>query len=96
MENTHHIVERVAELSRLTFTSEETQIFEEQFGKILTYIQTIEHHDLSSVEPLSHIVTNTSSQREDLVTPSLTVDEALANAPKRNETFFKVPKVLQK
>lgn len=96
MNNTHQIVEKVAELSRLSFNEQEKNIFEDQFGKILNYIQTIENYDLSAVEPLTHIVTNQTSQREDITAPSLSVDEALANAPKRNETFFKVPKVLQK
>ena len=96
MNNTHQIVEKVAELSRLSFNEQEKNIFEEQFGKILNYIQTIENYDLNAVEPLSHIVTNQTSQRDDIPSPSLSVDEALANAPKRNETFFKVPKVLQK
>lgn len=96
MENTQQIVERVAELSRLSFSEHEKNIFEVQFGKILHYIQTIENYDLAAVEPLTHIVTNQSSQGDDVPAECLTVDEALANAPKRNETFFKVPKVLQK
>lgn len=96
MENTKQIVERVADLSRLSFTENELEVFEQQFGKILDYIQTIEQYELSAIEPLSQVGNTTGTQREDFVFPSLSVDEALSNAPKRNETFFKVPKVIQK
>lgn len=96
MENTKQIVSRVADLSRLSFTENESDVFEQQFGKILDYIQTIEKYELSSIEPLSHVDNETNNEREDIVFPSLSVDEVLSNAPKRNETFFKVPKVIQK
>ncbi len=96
MENTKEIVQRTAELSRLSFTKDELEVFEDQFGNILNYIQSIEKYDLSSIEPLSSVVPQGDSHREDVVHQSLTVEQALSNAPKRNETFFKVPKVIQK
>lgn len=96
MENTKQIVSRVADLSRLSFTENESEVFEQQFGKILDYIQTIEKYELSTIEPLSSVCNVSDNERDDTVFPSLSIDEALSNAPKRNETFFKVPKVIQK
>ena len=96
MENTKEIVQRIADLSRLSFTEDEAKVFENQFGNILNYIQSIEKYDLSSIEPLSNVIPQGDSDREDIVQQSLTVEQALSNAPKRNETFFKVPKVIQK
>ena len=87
-------VEYVAELARLKFTKEETAEFAEQFQKILSYIQTIEELDLDGIEPLTHISEAENVFREDVVKPSLSLEDALKNAPKRNESFFTVPKVL--
>jgi aspartyl-tRNA(Asn)/glutamyl-tRNA(Gln) amidotransferase subunit C len=87
-------VEYVAELARLKFTETETQEFAVQFQNILMYIQAIEQLDLEGVEPLTQISFTENIFREDVVKPSLTLEEALHNAPKRNESFFKVPKVL--
>jgi aspartyl/glutamyl-tRNA(Asn/Gln) amidotransferase C subunit len=50
---------------------------------------------LDDVEPLEHLVENTENRfREDTAHESLDVTEALQNAPKHNDVFFKVPKVL--
>ena len=87
-------VEYVAELARLKFTEEEISQFAEQFQNILSYIQTIEELDLEGIEPLTHILQSENVFREDVVKPSLSLEDALLNAPKRNESFFKVPKVL--
>jgi len=87
-------VEYVAELARLKFTEEEISQFAEQFQNILSYIQTIEQLDLDGIEPLTHISQEVNVFREDVVEPSLSLEDALLNAPKRNESFFKVPKVL--
>lgn len=87
-------VEYVAELARLKFTEDEISQFAEQFQNILSYIQTIEELDLEGIEPLTHISQAENVFREDVVKPSLPLEDVLRNAPKRNESFFKVPKVL--
>ncbi|MBS1536199.1 MAG: Asp-tRNA(Asn)/Glu-tRNA(Gln) amidotransferase subunit GatC [Bacteroidetes bacterium] len=87
-------VEYVAELARLKFTEDEISQFANQFQNILSYIQTIEELDLEGIEPLTHISQAENVFREDVVQPSLPLEDVLRNAPKRNESFFKVPKVL--
>ena len=87
-------VEYVAELARLKFSESEIEAFAEQFQGILSYIQTIEELDLDGVEPLTNMTEMSNVFREDEVVPSLPLHEVLMNAPKRNESFFKVPKVL--
>jgi len=87
-------VEYVAELARLKFSESEIEAFAEQFQGILSYIQTIEELDLEGVEPLTNITEMSNIFREDIVIPSLSLEDVLLNAPKHNESFFKVPKVL--
>lgn len=87
-------VEYVADLSKLKFSETEIEEFAGQFQSILSYIGEIEKLDLSGIEPLTHISQTENIFRDDVVQPCLTTEEALMNAPKRNESFFKVPKVL--
>lgn len=89
------IVARIAELAKLSFTEEEKEVFTREFGQILGAIEEINTLDLSGVEPLTHVLDLPDILRADESTPSLSVRDALKNAPQKNETFFKVPKVLE-
>jgi aspartyl-tRNA(Asn)/glutamyl-tRNA(Gln) amidotransferase subunit C len=44
---------------------------------------------------LEHIVDLPDIFREDCIKDSLPIQDTLKNAPQKNETFFKVPKVLE-
>lgn len=95
MSITKETIDHIASLARLSFSEEEKDVFVEQFQRIVEYVDVIQSLELDDVEPLTHITTTSENVfREDAVRPSLPLEEALANAPKRNESFFKVPKVL--
>lgn len=85
---------RIAELARLRFSDEELVAFGEQFENIVAYVGAINAVDMTGVEPMSHVNDATNVMRADVVGECLTTEEALSNAPKKNEAFFKVPKVL--
>ncbi len=87
-------VEYIAELARLEFTDAEKETFTHQLNTILSYIEQLNKLDTTDVEPLSHVIQLQNVFREDEVKPGLTREEALQNAPSRNEEFFKVPKVI--
>lgn len=90
-----HEVEHVANLSRLTFTESEKEIFRGQMDAILSYIDKLGELDTTGVEPTSHVLPITNVMREDEVKPSLSPDEALANAPERSGSFYRVPKIIE-
>lgn len=95
MSITRETIDHIASLARLSFTEEEKDVFVEQFQRIVEYVDIIQSLDLDGVEPLEHIGTGTENVfRDDESRPSIPLDEALLNAPKRNESFFKVPRVL--
>lgn len=94
MSITKETIEHIASLARLSFSEEEKDVFVEQFQRIVEYVDVIQALDLNDVEPLKHIGEAENVFREDEARPSLPLDEALANAPKRNESFFKVARVL--
>ncbi|MBN1360793.1 MAG: Asp-tRNA(Asn)/Glu-tRNA(Gln) amidotransferase subunit GatC [Sedimentisphaerales bacterium] len=87
-------VRKVAKLGRLELTDAEVEAFTEQLGAILAYVEKMNELDTTDVEPLAHCLPISNVFRDDVVGPSLGTDNALANAPQRDGSFFKVPKIL--
>jgi aspartyl-tRNA(Asn)/glutamyl-tRNA(Gln) amidotransferase subunit C len=94
MKITDEEVERVALLGRLALTIEEKRKYRDQLDVILQYMDKLSEVDVSRVEPMAGPVELYTPFREDRVVPSLSVDEALANAPSRMDSAFRVPKVI--
>ena len=46
------------------------------------------------VEPMAHALPLHNVLRDDVVQPSLSLDQVLGNAPETDGAFFKVPKVI--
>jgi aspartyl-tRNA(Asn)/glutamyl-tRNA(Gln) amidotransferase subunit C len=88
------LVRKVAKLSRLELTEAEIEEFTGQLGAILEYMDKMNELDTTNVEPLAHCLPISNVLREDIVKESLGTEKTLANAPERDEDFFKVPKIL--
>ena len=88
-------VENIARLARLSITPEEKETFGSQLGKTLDYIEKLNELDTSGVEPTSHVIELTNVMREDVLKPSLPVDDALQNTPDRSDNFYRVPKIIE-
>ena len=88
-------VEHVARLARLELNAAEKELMRAQLDSILSYIDKLNELDTSAVEPTSHVLSMVNVFREDEVRPSLSQEEALANAPDRHDLFFRVPKILE-
>ena len=87
-------VRRVALLSRLELSDQEVSQFSTQLSAIFEYIEKLNELDTDTVEPLAHCLPIHNVLRDDVPRPSLSNDEALANAPDREDEYFKVPKIL--
>ena len=87
-------VRKVARLSRLDLTEAEVEEFTGQLSAILDYVEKMNELDTDRVEPLAHCLPISNVFREDGARESLGTDAVLANAPQRDEDFFKVPKIL--
>jgi len=87
-------VKKVARLSRLELTEAEVEEFSGQLSAILDYVEKMNELDTTGVEPLAHCLPISNVLREDSVKESLGTEKTLANAPQRDEDFFKVPKIL--
>ena len=86
--------EHIAELARLKFDDSEIENFTQDLNNILTYVEKLNELDTENVEPLSHPVEGVKAFREDVVKESIPHEDALRNAPSKDEDFFKVPKVI--
>ncbi len=87
-------IEHIAWLAHVTLSEEEKTLFTEQFNEILGYFQKINEANTEDVPPTYHILELINVQRKDTVTPSLPADEALKNAPKKEERFYKAPRII--
>ena len=95
MKLTRESVQRVAMLARLRLTADEESEFTRQLDDILAYMDKLNELDTANVELFSHAIDNLSALRDDKVTNRPNTDALLANAPDRDETFFKVPKIIE-
>jgi len=81
----------VARLARLELHDEELERLGAQLNDILEAVSKVAELDLSEVPPTSHPLDVVNVWGADEPRPSLPVAEALANAPERDGTYFKVP-----
>jgi aspartyl-tRNA(Asn)/glutamyl-tRNA(Gln) amidotransferase subunit C len=84
-------VEHVARLARLELSEEEFERFGAQLSAILEAVGKVAELDLADVEPTAHPLDIVNVWAEDEARPSLSVEDALANAPDREGSFFRVP-----
>ena len=63
--------------------------------KVLTWMEQLNEVDTNHVAPLTHMSEAVNVLRPDEARSTMTRDEALANAPKHDGTYFAVPKVIE-
>jgi len=85
----------IAELAKLSLTDEETALFAEQLSDILEYAEMLNDLDTEAISPTAQAIYMRNITRPDEVRPSLTPEEALANAPQRQDGYFKVKPILE-
>ena len=94
MRITKEEVEKVAKLARLEITETEKAAFSEQLSSILSYVEQLKDVATDGIEPTATVLEQTNVFRDDTVRPSLSRDQALANAPDQQDGFFVVPRIL--
>ena len=87
-------VREIAALARLRLDEAEIERMTHELDGILGYIETVKNLATDDVLPMTHAVPFDCPMRPDVVGQSLTVDEALQNAPRRHEGSFEVPRIL--
>jgi aspartyl-tRNA(Asn)/glutamyl-tRNA(Gln) amidotransferase subunit C len=87
----------VADLARIALTDEEIERFTGQLSVVLDAVERLKTVDTSEISPTASTLPLIGVQREDVIRPGLTTEEALANAPKggRDGEFFRVQEILE-
>ncbi len=88
-------VEKIAVLSRLSFSEEEKKQYQHHLEAILLSAQRLEELNTEDVKPTAHIQGVENVLRQDAVTASMDNDKLTANAPERDNGCFIVPKVVE-
>jgi aspartyl-tRNA(Asn)/glutamyl-tRNA(Gln) amidotransferase subunit C len=81
----------VARLARLELKEEEIERLTSELGAILEAVGKVAELDLADVPPTSHPLDLVNVWAEDEPEPSLSLEEALANAPDTEGSLFRVP-----
>lgn len=95
MAQAHLDIQHTAKLARLQLTDGEAVKFTTQIESILDYMRTLEAHDLSGVEPTAHAMPVYDVWRDDEPRESFTNEQSLANAPKKSQGQFLMPRVVE-
>lgn len=88
-------VRHVAELAKLRLTETEIEQYAGQLSAILEYAERLQEVDTSSVPPTPYVLPLTNVMRDDVPEPSLSNEDALANAPDHEDGFFRVRAVFE-
>ena len=85
----------IARLARVALTPADVDRFTAQLSGILDHFAALSAVNTEDVEPTAHPLPLSNVMRADVVAPSLTQDEALANAPEQEDGFVRVRAVLE-
>ena len=86
-------VRHVAMLARLGLEAGDVEFYADQLSGILEHIDRLQQVDTEHIAPTAQVVEIASRLRADEPRPSLTQEEALANAPATVDGFFRVPAI---
>ncbi len=87
-------VEHLAWLAKIELSEEEKKIYTEQINTILEYFKIINEVKTENLEPTFNVQNLSNVFREDVIKPSLSRDESLKNAPRKEKGYIKAPKII--
>ena len=85
----------LAHLARLEFNETKEQEMLSDLNKILNWMDKLNELNTDHVEPLIHMTEEVNVMREDVAKNTVTHEEGLRNAPKKDSDYFRVPKVME-
>jgi aspartyl-tRNA(Asn)/glutamyl-tRNA(Gln) amidotransferase subunit C len=88
-------IDHVARLARLELSDDEKSRLREQLGVILEAAARVQEVAAEDVPPTSYAVPRSNVLRSDDVRDSLSLEDALGNAPEVEDDRFKVPRIVE-
>ncbi|MGY4707566.1 Asp-tRNA(Asn)/Glu-tRNA(Gln) amidotransferase subunit GatC [Candidatus Bipolaricaulota sp. J31] len=93
MEITERLMRRLEELAGFELSPEEREALRADLARILSYFQKLQELDTEGVPPYEPLPGVRNVFREDEPREPLSQEEALRNAPRRDDGYFLVPRV---
>jgi aspartyl-tRNA(Asn)/glutamyl-tRNA(Gln) amidotransferase subunit C len=87
-------VSHISWLASVKIEDAEKDEFVEQFNSILDYFHQLDEVNTDGVEPTYRVMELANIFRDDIACQSLSQDEALRNAPRRENGYFKSPRIV--
>jgi aspartyl-tRNA(Asn)/glutamyl-tRNA(Gln) amidotransferase subunit C len=91
---TREDVEHISWLASIKIADEEKEEFVDQFNSILEYFHQLDEVNTEGIEPTYRVVDVSNVFRDDLLGKHLSQEEALKNAPRRENGYFKSPRIV--
>jgi aspartyl-tRNA(Asn)/glutamyl-tRNA(Gln) amidotransferase subunit C len=88
-------LQKIAHLARLEFAEKDAEKMMQDMTNMVNFVEKLNEVDTTGIEPITTMSHEINALREDEVKPHLDHREALKNAPKKDEDYFRVPKVLE-
>lgn len=85
---------KIAHLARLEIDPDKEDSYIRDLEEVLTWVEKLNELDTDGVEPLTNMSFEVNALREDMKQHTISHEQALKNAPKKDEDYFRVPKVL--
>jgi len=90
----HQTLEKIAHLARLEVDPAKADGYIKDLEEVLTWVEKLNELDTDGIEPLTNMSFEVNAFREDVKGEHLDHERALKSAPKRDEDYFRVPKVI--
>lgn len=89
-------IKKLTKLSRIDCTPDEQESILNDLKKILVYFEQLEEIDTTNIRPYSHVMEDIVNVfREDIVEPTMSREDFLANAPSHIGGMIRVPPVIK-
>lgn len=85
---------KIAHLARLELMEKDEPAMLDSLSEILTWVEKLNEVNTDDIQPLMNMSQEVNNLREDVELPALEHERGLRNAPKKDENYFRVPKVL--
>lgn len=96
MEITDELLDHLSEMAKLSFVGEERPLMKAKLEKMTLFMEQLNEVDTKGVEPLIFMTDEVNVLRDDVPMETITHEEALKNAPKKDSDYIRIPKVIDK
>jgi len=88
-------VKKISKLARISVSDKQASMLEKNLNSILLFVNQLNELNTEKIQPISTISSQKLIMRDDVVKVLNQKEEILKNAPKKNSSYYIVPKVVE-